>query len=70
MQHYLELKAKDAAKAELLEAGAIVRGDPDVGVEIEAIELGLTWAAGGDVTEVRLTAEAARSGWEIISLRR
>jgi hypothetical protein len=48
--------------AELLEAGAIVGGDPDVGVEIEAIELGLTRAAGGDVTEVRLVAEAADAG--------
>jgi hypothetical protein len=47
---------------ELLEAGAIVWGDPDVGVEIEAIELGLTRAAGGDVTEVRLVAEAADAG--------
>jgi hypothetical protein len=31
-------------------------------VEIEAIELGLTRAAGGDVTEVRLVAEAADAG--------
>ena len=47
---------------ELLEAGAIVWGDPDVGVEIEAVELGLTRAARGDVTEVRLVAEAADAG--------
>ena len=45
--------------AERLQAGAIVRGPPDVGVEIEAIELGLTRAAGVDVTEVRPVAEAA-----------
>jgi hypothetical protein len=43
---------------ELLEAGAIVGGNPDVGVEIEAVELGLTRAAGRDVTEVRLVAKA------------
>jgi hypothetical protein len=48
-------RGAEEVAAELLEAGAIVRGDPDVGVEIEAIELGLTWAAGGDVTEVRLS---------------
>jgi hypothetical protein len=39
---------------ELLEAGAIVWWDPDVGVEVEAVELGLTRAAGGDVTEVEI----------------
>src|SRR5262245_45294200 len=39
--------------------GAIVRWDPDVGVEVEVVELGLTRAAGGDVSEVRLGAEAA-----------
>jgi len=42
---------------ELLQASSIVGGDPDVGVEVEAVELGLTRAAGGDVTEVRLVAE-------------
>jgi len=31
-------------------------------VEVEAVELGLTRAAGGDVTEVRLVAEAADAG--------
>jgi hypothetical protein len=31
--------------AELLDAGAIVGEDPDVGVEIEAVELGLARAA-------------------------
>ena len=41
---------------ERLEAGAIVRRDPDVGVEIEAVELGLMRAARADVTEVRLVA--------------
>jgi hypothetical protein len=49
---------------ELLEAGAIVWGDPHVGVEIEAIELGLTRAAGGAVTEGWLVAEAAGEGIE------
>jgi hypothetical protein len=48
--------------AELLEAGTIGGRDPDVGVEIEAVELGLTRAAGGDVTEVRLVAEAPDAG--------
>jgi hypothetical protein len=47
---------------ELFEAGAILAGDPDVGVEIEALEVGLARAAGGDVTEVRLVAEAAEAG--------
>jgi len=44
------------------EASAIGGGDPDGSVEIEAVELGLTRAAGGDVTEVRLVAEAADAG--------
>jgi hypothetical protein len=48
--------------AELLEAGAIVGRDPDVGVEVEAVELGLARATGGDVTEVRLVAEATDAG--------
>lgn len=48
--------------AELFEAGAIVRGHQDVGVEIEAVQLGLAGAARGDVTEVRLVAEAADAG--------
>ncbi len=56
-----ERGAEEIAR-ELLEAGAIVWGDPDVGVEIEALELGLMRAAGGDVTEVRLVAEAAAAG--------
>ena len=47
---------------ELLEAGAIVWWDPDVGVEVEAVEPGLTRAARGDVTEVRLVAESAGAG--------
>ena len=55
-------RGAEEVAAELLEAGTIVGGDPDVGVEIEAIELGLTWAAGGAVTEIRLTAEAADAG--------
>jgi hypothetical protein len=33
--------------AELFDARAIGGGDPDVGVEIEAVELGLARAAGG-----------------------
>ena len=37
-------------------------GDPDVCVEVEAGDLGLTRAAGDDVTEVRLVAEAADAG--------
>src|SRR5262249_23515851 len=41
---------------ERLEAGAIVGRDPDVGVEIEAVELGLMRTARADVTEVRLVA--------------
>ena len=40
----------------------MVGGDPDVGVEVEAVELGLAWAAGGEVPEVRLVAEAAEAG--------
>jgi hypothetical protein len=48
--------------AELLQASAIVGGDPDVAVEVEAVELGLTRAAGDDVTEVRLVADAADAG--------
>jgi hypothetical protein len=51
-------RGTEEVAAELLEAGTIVGGDPDVGVEIEAVDLGLTRAAGGDVTEVRLVAEA------------
>jgi hypothetical protein len=47
---------------ELLQASAIVGGDPDVGVEVEAVELGLTRAAGDDVTEVWLVAEASDAG--------
>ena len=46
----------------LFEAGAIVAGDPVVGVEVEALELGLARTARGDVTEVRLVAEAAEAG--------
>ena len=47
---------------ELLQAGAIVGGHPEVGVEVEAVQLGLTRAAGGDVTEARLVTEAADAG--------
>jgi hypothetical protein len=55
-------RGAEEVAAELLEAGAIVRRHPDVGVEVEAVELSLTRAAGGDVTEVRLGAEAADAG--------
>jgi hypothetical protein len=55
-------RGAEEVAAERLEAGTIVRGDPDAGVEIEAIELGLTRAAGGDVTEGRPVAEAADAG--------
>jgi hypothetical protein len=36
--------------------------NPDVGVEIEAVELRLARAAGSDVGEVRLAAGAAQAG--------
>jgi hypothetical protein len=61
-QAVLGERGAEKIAAELLEAGAIVWGDPDVGVEIEAVELGLTRAAGGEVPEVRLVAEAADAG--------
>src|SRR6266498_3179195 len=57
--HRLELDEDASIGAE---AEAIVGENPDVGVEIEAVELGLTRAAGGDVPEVRLVAEAADAG--------
>jgi len=47
---------------EVFQTSAIVGGNPDVSVEVEAVELGLPRAAGGDVTEVRLVAEAADAG--------
>jgi hypothetical protein len=55
-------RGAEEVAAELLEAGAIVWGDPDVGVEVEAVELGLARAAGGDVAEGRPVAEAADAG--------
>lgn len=45
-----------------LEAYPIVGRNPDVGVEIEAVELRLARAASGDVGEVRLAAGAAQAG--------
>lgn len=45
-----------------LEAYPIVWRNPDVGVEIEVVELRLARAAGGDVGEVRLAAGAAQAG--------
>jgi hypothetical protein len=41
--------------------GTVVGGDPGVGVEIEAVELGLAGAARGGVTEIRLVTEAAHA---------
>jgi hypothetical protein len=38
-------RGAEEVAAELLETGTIGGGDPDVGVEIEAVELGLTRAA-------------------------
>jgi len=57
-----EPRGAEEIATEVFQVGAIVRRDPDVGVEIEPVELGLTRAAGGDVTEVRLVAEAADAG--------
>ena len=50
--------------AQVFEAGAIVRGNPDIGVEIEAIELGLARPARGGVAHSGLGPEAthARAG--------
>jgi hypothetical protein len=56
-----EGRAEEVA-AELFEAGPIVGGNPDIGVEIEAIELGLAGAARGGMAEIRLVAEAADAG--------
>ena len=39
-----------------------MRGDPDVGVEVEASSWACRGPAGGRVTEVRLVAEAADAG--------
>jgi len=55
-------RGAEEVAAELLETGTIGGGDPDVGVEIEAVELGLARAAGGDVTQGRLVAEAPDAG--------
>jgi hypothetical protein len=55
-------RGAEEVAAELLEAGAMVGRDPDVGVEVEAVTLGLARAAGGDVIEVRLVAEAPDAG--------
>jgi hypothetical protein len=51
-------RGTEEVAAKLPEAGAIVVGDPDVGGEVEAVELGLTRAAGDDVTGVQLVADA------------
>jgi hypothetical protein len=61
-QAVLGERGAEEITTELLEASAIVGGHPDVGVEVEAIALGLARAAGGEVTEVRLVAEAADAG--------
>ena len=52
-------RGAEEGAAELHGAGAMVGGDPAGGVEVDAVELGLARAAGGDVTEVRLVAKAA-----------
>jgi hypothetical protein len=52
-------RGAEEVAAELLKAGTIVGGNPEVGVEVEAVELGLARAARGGVTQVRLVAEAA-----------
>jgi len=56
-----ERGAKEIA-AELLEAGGIVGGDPDVGVQVEAVEVGLAGAARGEMPEIGLVAEATDAG--------
>jgi hypothetical protein len=48
--------------AELLQAARLLGGTPDVGMQGEAVELFLTRAARGNVTEVRLVAEAPDAG--------
>jgi len=52
-------RGAEEVAAELLKAGTIVGGDPDVGVEVEAVELGLARSARGGVSQVRLVAETA-----------
>jgi hypothetical protein len=47
---------------ELLQAGALVRGHRDGGVEVEPIELGVARTACSDVPERWLVAEAADAG--------
>jgi hypothetical protein len=54
-------RGAEEVAAEAFEAGAIVGGHPDIGVEIEAVELGLAGAAGGGVTQVRFGVEAAHA---------
>jgi hypothetical protein len=55
-------RGAEEVAAELFEAGAIVRGHPDVGVEVEAVELGLAGTARGGMAQIRLVAEAADAG--------
>ena len=55
-------RGPEEVTTEMFETSAIVRGHPDVGVEIEAVELRLTRAAGGDEPEVWFVAEAADAG--------
>jgi len=47
--------------AELFEAGAIVGGDPDVGVEIDAVALGLAGPAGAGEVQLRLVEDVPRT---------
>jgi hypothetical protein len=55
-------RGAEEVAAELFEAGAIIRGHPDVGVEVEAVELGLAGTARGGMAQVRLVAEAVDAG--------
>jgi hypothetical protein len=58
---------------ELFEAGAIVARDPDVGVEVEALELDLARAAGGSGSSADLTSRGpfvGRSAGRLQSGRR
>jgi len=50
---------REEIATEVREAHPIGGRNPDVGVEIEAVELRLARAAGGDVGQVRLVVEAA-----------
>ena len=55
-------RGAEEVAAELLEAGTTVRRGPGTGVEIEALELGLMRAAGGDVTRGPPVGETLDAG--------